>query len=282
MSSAASRTPASRRGRGPVERLLIGAAVLVAAACLFVPLVVVFVRAFEAGWHAYVTNVLAPDTRHATWLTVLTAVIVVPINTVFGVCAAWLVTRFEFAGRRALLVLLDLPFSVSPIVAGTMYLFLYGARGLFGPYLNAHDIRLMFSVPAIVLASLFVTAPFVARELIPLMDAQGSEDEEAAISLGASGLRTFWLVTLPNIRWALVYGVILCNARVMGEFGAVSVVSGSIRGKTNTLPLQIELLMNDYNTAGAFSAALTLTLLALLTLAAKYLLERKIGAHEAP
>jgi sulfate transport system permease protein len=280
MSIAASRSPAARRRRGPVERLLIGAAVVVAAACLFVPLIFVFVRALEAGWHAYAANVLAPDTRHATWLTVLTAVIVVPINTVFGVCAAWLVTRFEFAGRRALLVLLDLPFSVSPIVAGTMYLFLYGARGLFGPYLNAHDIRLMFSVPAIVLVSLFVTAPFVARELIPLMDARGSEDEEAAISLGAGGLRTFWLVTLPNIRWALVYGVILCNARVMGEFGAVSVVSGSIRGKTNTLPLQIELLMNDYNTAGAFAAALTLTLLALLTLAAKYLLEREIRAHE--
>jgi sulfate transport system permease protein len=286
MPSAASRTRSSRRRRGIVERLLIGAAVIVAAVCLFVPLIFVVVRAFEAGWTAYVTNVLAPDTRHATWLTVVTAIVVVPINTIFGLGVAWLVTRFRFAGRRALLVLLDLPFSISPIVAGTMYLFLYGAQGLFGPYLNAHGIRLMFTVPAIVLASLFVTAPFVARELIPLMDAQGSDDEEAAISLGAGGLKTFWLVTLPNIRWALIYGVILCNARVMGEFGAVSVVSGNIRGKTNTLPLQIELLMNDYNTSGAFAAALTLVALALATLAAKYLLERKMrgqnGAEIGP
>jgi sulfate transport system permease protein len=278
MPSAAERVRAVRPRRGPVERLLIATAVLVTAVCLFVPLTFVFVRAFESGWRAYVTNVLAPDTRHATWLTVITAVVVVPINTVFGIGAAWLVTRFRFVGRRALLVVLDLPFSISPIVAGTMYLFLYGAQGLFGPYLNAHGIRLMFTVPAIVLASLFVTAPFVARELIPLMDAQGSEEEEAAMSLGAGGFRTFWLVTLPNIRWALIYGVILCNARVMGEFGAVSVVSGNICGKTNTLPLQIELLMNDYNTAGAFAAALTLAGLALLTLAAKYLIERQIRA----
>ena len=194
---------------------------------------------------------------------------------VFGICVAWLVTRFRFAGRGLLITFIEIPFSVSPIVAGVTYLFLYGSQGLLGPLLENYDIKIMFTVPAIFLVSLFVTSPFVARELIPLMHAQGSEDEEAAITLGANGLQTFFYVTLPNIRWALLYGAVLCNARVMGEFGAVSVVSGAIRGQTNTLPLQIELLFNDYNVTGAFAASSTLALIAVVTLVLKYLLERK-------
>ena len=194
---------------------------------------------------------------------------------VFGICVAWLVTRFRFPGRGLLITFIEIPFSVSPIVAGVTYLFLYGSQGLLGPLLENYDIKIMFTVPAIFLVSLFVTSPFVARELIPLMHAQGSEDEEAAITLGANGLQTFFYVTLPNIRWALLYGAVLCNARVMGEFGAVSVVSGAIRGQTNTLPLQIELLFNDYNVTGAFAASSTLALIAVVTLVLKYLLERK-------
>jgi len=282
MSNAAERRSRHHRRSG-AERLLIGLALALAAAILVVPLLLIFAFALREGIGAYLDQILQPDTVHAIWLTVLAALVVVPINIGFGVAAAWLVSRFRFPGRQLLLTLIDIPFSVSPIVAGVAYLFLYGAQGLFGPLLEAAGIRLMFTVAAIFLVSLFVTAPFVARELIPLMQQQGTDDEEAALSLGASGWKMFWHVTLPNIRWALIYGAILCNARVMGEFGAVSVVSGAIRGKTNTLPLQISLLFNDFNVAGAFAAASTLAFIAVLTLIAKAALEahgwRKAGAR---
>ncbi len=254
---------------------LIALALVIAFFVLVVPLALIFVSAFARGWSAYASNIMAPDTLHAIFLTVLTAVIVVPVNMVFGIATAWAVARYEFPGRKLMISLIEIPFSVSPIVAGTIYLFLYGQQGLLGPLLQSWGIQVMFSIPAIVLVSLFVTAPFVARELIPLMQAQGSEDEEAALSLGASPWQTFRLVTLPNIRWALLYGAVLTNARAMGEFGAVSVVSGSIRGQTNTLPLHIELLFNDFNTVGAFAAASTLALIAVGTLVLKYLLERR-------
>jgi sulfate transport system permease protein len=247
--------------------LVIGAFLVVA------PLTIIGVEAFSQGWKVYSATITHPDTRHAIMLTVLTALIAVPINTAFGVAAAWAITKFDFPGRRFLLVLIEIPFSISPIVAGVAYLFVYGLQGLFGPFLDAHDIKILFALPGIVIASMFVTAPFVARELIPLMQAQGRDLEEAATSLGASGWRTFFSVTLPNIKWALLYGVVLCNARVMGEFGAVSVVSGNIRGQTNTLPLHIELLYHDYQTAGAFASASILALLAVVTIVAKVALE---------
>nr|WP_255606898.1 sulfate ABC transporter permease subunit CysW [Phyllobacterium sp. 2063] len=240
-------------------------------------MLVIFTYAFRGGVAVYLSQITQPATLHAIWLTVLTALVVVPINMLFGICVAWLVTRFRFPGRQLLITFVEIPFSVSPIVAGVTYLFLYGSQGLLGPLLDSYDIKIMFTVPAIFLVSLFVTSPFVARELIPLMQAQGSEDEEAAITLGATGLQTFFYVTLPNIRWALLYGAVLCNARVMGEFGAVSVVSGAIRGQTNTLPLQIELLFNDYNVTGAFAASSTLALIAVVTLVLKAILERKQG-----
>ncbi len=263
-----------RIGEGPLaRRLLIGFVVLLSAILIFAPLAVIFAQAFSMGIGYFGATIAATETRHAILLTVVTALIAVPLNTIFGLAAAWAVTKFDFPGRRLLIVLIEIPFSISPIVAGVAYLFVYGLQGLFGPTLQSADIRILFALPGIVLASMFVTAPFVARELIPLMQAQGRDLEEAATSLGASGWRTFVKVTLPNIRWALLYGVILCNARVMGEFGAVSIVSGNIRGQTNTLPLQIELLYNDYNTVGAFAAASILTLLALVTLAAKVWLE---------
>ena len=257
-----------------LPRLLIGLAVLLALVTLVAPLALIFAAAFARGWQVYAANILDPATLHAIFLTVLTAVIVVPVNLVFGVATAWAVARYEFPGRKLMIALIEIPFSVSPIVAGTIYLFLYGSQGLLGPTLQDWGVQIMFSIPAIILVSLFVTAPFVARELIPLMQAQGSEDEEAALSLGASPWQTFRLVTLPNIRFALLYGAVLTNARAMGEFGAVSVVSGNIRGQTNTLPLQIELLFNDFNTVGAFAAASTLALIAVATLVLKVLLER--------
>jgi len=270
-----------RIGDSPVIRRILIAFVLFFGAILVVaPLIVIFTQAFSQGFAAFVANIVHPDTRHAILLTVLTALIAVPLNTAFGVAAAWAITKFDFRGKRALIVLIEIPFSISPIVAGVAYLFVYGLQGLFGPALQSADIKILFALPGIVLASMFVTAPFVARELIPLMQAQGRDLEEAATSLGASGWRTFLSVTLPNIRWALLYGVVLCNARVMGEFGAVSVVSGNIRGQTNTLPLHVELLYHDYNTAGAFAAASILTLLALVTIVAKVLLERQ-GAGRA-
>ncbi|MGW6779749.1 sulfate ABC transporter permease subunit CysW [Brucella pseudogrignonensis] len=271
----ASASAQARNKPGSVRSLLIGMAAILSAICIGAPLAVIFSYAFSKGVDVFFGEILKPDTLHAVWLTILTAIVVVPINMAFGICVAWLVTKFRFPGRRLLITFVEIPFSVSPIVAGVTYLFLYGSQGLLGPLLESYDIKIMFTVPAIFLVSLFVTSPFVARELIPLMEVQGSDEEEAALTLGANAWQTFFYVTLPNIKWALLYGGVLCNARVMGEFGAVSVVSGAIRGKTNTLPLQVELLFNDYNVAGAFAAASTLASLALLTLVLKIWLERK-------
>ena len=240
---------------------------------LFMPLLLVFSQALDKGMAAYCKALLEPNALAAIRLTLLTAAIAVPANLLFGISAAWCIAKFEFPGKSLLLTLIDLPFSVSPVVSGLIYVLLFGAQGWFGPWLQEHDLKLIFAVPGIVLATVFITFPFVARELIPLMQAQGSEEEEAAIMLGASGWQTFWRVTLPNVRWGLLYGVVLCNARAMGEFGAVSVVSGHIRGLTNTIPLHVEILYNEYNSTAAFAVASLLALLALITLAAKSLLE---------
>ncbi len=266
---------ARRVGDGPLARtLLLGLVLAGTLLVLVAPLAAIFHEAFRHGWAAYAAAFAAPDTRYAIGLTLFTALVVVPVNVGFGIAAAWAIAKFRFPGRALLLALVELPFSISPIIAGVAYLFVYGGQGLLGPFLEAHDIRIMFAVPAIILASLFVTAPFVARELVPLMLAQGSEEEEAAVTLGAGGWRILRLVTLPNVRFALLYGAALCNARVMGEFGAVSVVSGNIRGQTNTLPLQIELLYQDNNAVAAFAVATLLTLVALVTLVAKAVIER--------
>ena len=275
-SSNASSRRSPRIGESPlVRRALIIGVLVVSAFVIAAPLAVIAVQAFSKGVETYLAAITHPDTLHAIGMTLVTALIAVPINTLFGIASAWAITKFDFPGRRLLLVVIEIPFSISPIVAGVAYLFVYGLQGLFGEWLSAHDVKVLFALPGIVLASLFVTAPFVARELIPLMQAQGRDLEEAAASLGASGLRTFFSVTLPNIRWALLYGVVLCNARVMGEFGAVSVVSGNIRGQTNTLPLHVELLYHDYQTAGAFAAASILAGLAVVTLFVKVALERR-------
>jgi sulfate transport system permease protein len=274
--SFSSRRKPPRVGDNPLfRRLLIGIVLVLVALVIVAPLVVIGVEASAKGWAVYRDTIVNPDTRHAIGLTVLTALIAVPVNTVFGIAAAWAITKFDFRFKRLLLVVIEIPFSVSPIVAGVAYLFVYGLQGLFGPLLETYDIKILFAVPGIIIASMFVTAPFVARELIPLMQAQGRDLEEAATSLGASGFRTFLSVTLPNVKWALLYGVILCNARVMGEFGAVSVVSGNIRGQTNTLPLHIELLYHDYQATGAFAAASILAAIAVITIIAKVLLERQ-------
>lgn len=257
------------------RRALLTIVLLLVGLMIVAPLVVIGVEAFSKGIVYFGTSIAHPDTRHAIMLTVITALIAVPINTAFGVAAAWAITKHDFWGKRLLTVIIEIPFSVSPIVAGVSYLFVYGLQGLFGHALQAAEIKILFALPGIVLASMFVTAPFVARELIPLMQAQGRDLEEAATSLGASGWRTFSSVTLPNIKWAMLYGVVLCNSRVMGEFGAVSVVSGNIRGQTNTLPLHIELLYHDYNAAGSFAAASILAGLAIVTLIAKVALERQ-------
>lgn len=275
-----SRKPPRVGDRPAIRRTLIGLVLVLGAIFMLAPLLVIFAQAFSKGFSYFAATIAEPDTLHAIGLTVLTALIAVPVNTAFGIAAAWAVTKFDFPGKRLLIVLIEIPFSISPVVAGVAYMFVYGLQGLFGPLLQSADIKILFALPGIVLASMFVTAPFVARELIPLMQAQGRDLEEAATSLGASGWRTFLAVTLPNIRWAMLYGVVLCNARVMGEFGAVSVVSGNIRGQTNTLPLHVELLYHDYNTAGAFAAASILTVLALVTIIAKVLLER-MGAGRA-
>lgn len=261
--------------RGLGANLLIVLAFLFSGLALAAPLVLIFSFALREGVGAYFAAILKPDTLHAIFLTVVTAIVVVPVNMVVGAALAWLVTRFRFRGRNLLIALIELPAAISPIVAGVVYLFLYGNQGLLGPLLQAAGVQVMFTPLAIVLVSLFVTAPYVARELIPLMQQQGTDDEEAALSLGASGWQMFWNVTLPNIRWGLVYGAVLTNARVMGEFGAVSVVSGSIRGQTNTLPLQINLLFNDFNIAGSFAAASTLALIAVVTLVLKAGLEAR-------
>jgi len=248
---------------------------------LFVPLIAVFAEAFKKGWQVYVTAITEADALSAITLTLLTVAIAVPLNLVFGVAAAWAIAKFEFRGKSILLTLIDLPFSVSPVVSGLIYVLIFGAQGWIGPWLSDHDIKILFAVPGIVLATIFVTFPFVARELIPLMQMQGSDEEEAALVLGASGWKTFWHVTLPNIKWGLLYGVILCNARAMGEFGAVSVVSGHIRGATNTIPLQVEILYNEYNFAAAFAVASLLALLALVTLALKLFIEWRLRDETA-
>jgi sulfate transport system permease protein len=245
---------------------------------LFLPLASVFYEAFSEGWTIYRSALVEPDALAAIRLTLLTTIIVLPMNIIFGLAAAWAIAKFDFPGKHLLITFIDLPFSVSPVVSGLVYVLMFGAQGWIGPWLAAHDIKIIFAVPGIVLATTFVTFPFVARELIPLMEAQGSDEEEAALVLGASGWQTFLRVTLPNVKWGLLYGVILCNARAMGEFGAVSVVSGHIRGRTNTLPLHVEILYNEYHTAAAFAVASVLALLALVTLAAKAFVEWK--AHQ--
>ncbi len=269
-------TPGATGEPAWVRASLIGVALVFLTLFLFVPLVAVFYEALRKGWDVYVASITEADAWSAIKLTLLTAAIAVPLNLVFGVAAAWAIAKFEFRGKNLLLTLIDLPFSVSPVISGLIYVLLFGLQGYFGPWLREHDIKILFAVPGIVLATVFVTFPFVARELIPLMQAQGSEEEEAALVLGASGWRTFWHVTLPNIKWGLLYGVILCNARAMGEFGAVSVVSGHIRGETNTIPLQVEILYNEFNITGAFAVASLLAFLALVTLAIKSFIEWRL------
>ncbi|MEX2166871.1 MAG: sulfate ABC transporter permease subunit CysW [Methyloceanibacter sp.] len=259
--------------RRPVRIALIAIAIIFLTLFLLLPLFSVFIEAFRAGLRAYWAAVTEPDALAAVRLTLLVAAIAVPANVLFGIAASWAIAKFEFPGKSFLNTLIDLPFSVSPVISGLVFVLLFGLQGYFGPWLREHDIQIIFAVPGIVLATIFVTFPFVARELVPLMQEQGIGDEEAALSLGASGLKTFWLVTLPNAKWALLYGVILCNARAMGEFGAVSVVSGHIRGKTNTMPLHVEILYNEYNFGAAFAVASLLALLALVTLVIKVVLE---------
>jgi sulfate/thiosulfate transport system permease protein len=256
-----------------VRRALIGVALTFILLVLVLPLVFVFATALEHGIKVYTAAFTESDARAAIRLTLLTAAIAVPINTLFGIAAAWVITKFQFRGKSILMTLIDLPFAVSPVIAGLIFVILFGARGFLGPWLIEHGIRIIFATPGIVIATLFVTFPFVARELIPLMQTQGKEEEVSAIVLGASGLQTFFRVTLPNIKWGLLYGVILCNARAMGEFGAVSVVSGHIRGLTNTMPLHVEILYNEYNFSAAFAVASLLALLGLVTLAVKSFIE---------
>ena len=256
-----------------VRYTLISAALLFILLFLVLPLAAVFTEALRKGFGTYIDALKEPDAWSAIKLTLLAAAIAVPLNLVFGVAAAWAIAKYEFRGKSLLTTLVDLPFSVSPVVAGLIYVLVFGAQGWFGPWLMAHDIKIIFAVPGIVLATVFVTFPFIARELIPLMQAQGNDEEQAAIVLGATGWQTFWYVTLPNIKWGLIYGVILCNARAMGEFGAVSVVSGHIRGQTNTLPLHVEILYNEYQSVAAFAVASLLAILALVTLVIKSVAE---------
>jgi sulfate/thiosulfate transport system permease protein len=260
-----------------VRVLLITISLAFLSALLFAPVALVFTTAFQDGWAAWWEALAQEDTRAAIRLTLITAAIVVPLNTVFGVCAAWCIAKFEFRGKSMLITLIDLPMAVSPVVAGLIYVLLFGLQGWFGAWLQAHDISIIFALPGIVLATMFVTFPYVARELIPLMQQQGDDEEEAAITMGAGGWFTFFRVTLPRIRWGLLYGVILCNARAMGEFGAVSVVSGHIRGMTNTMPLHIDSLYQDYNITGAFAVASVLSMLAIVTLVIKRLVEGNRG-----
>ena len=266
---------------GPVRFVIIALAITFLSVFVVLPLVVVFASAFSKGISAYIAALGEPEALSAIKLTLLVAAISVSLNLVFGVVAAWAIAKFDFTGKTFLITLIDLPFSVSPVISGLVFVLLFGAQGWLGPWLSAHDIKVIFAVPGIVLATVFVTFPFVARELIPLMEAQGHEEEEAAIMLGATGWQTFWHVTLPNIKWGLLYGVLLCNARAMGEFGAVSVVSGHIRGLTNTMPLHVEILYNEYNAVGAFAVASLLAGLALVTLVLKTLLEMRYGAEIA-
>ncbi len=265
-------------GAGLVLLLL---AVLFLVVLVVVPLAAVLSMAFAKGLAPFLAAIRHPDTLAAVRLTLITAAVSVPLNAVFGVTAAWAITKFEFRGKALLISLIDLPFTVSPVVAGLLFVLLFGSRGWFGPFLMDHDLRVVYAVPGVVLATVFVTFPFVARELIPLMQAQGNEEELAAITLGANGWQTFWRVTLPNIKWGLVYGVVVCSARAMGEFGAVSVVSGHVRGMTNTLPLHVEILYNEYDQVGAFSVASLLTLISIVALIVKKLIERKTAESAA-
>ncbi|NTF06708.1 sulfate ABC transporter permease subunit CysW [Agrobacterium rubi] len=265
----------------PAKLVLIGLAFLFLALFLVLPLVAVFVEAFRKGGEYFWESIVEPDALSAIRLTLLVAAISVPLNVVFGVAAAWAIAKFEFKGKAFLITLIDLPFSISPVISGLVYVILFSSHSVLGPFLKSYGIEILFAVPGIVLATIFVTFPFVARELIPLMQDQGTGDEEAAISLGASGWQTFWFVTLPNIKWGLLYGVLLCNARAMGEFGAVSVVSGHIRGETNTMPLHVEILYNEYNIGAAFAVATLLAGLALVTLVLKTILEIRFGAGNA-
>jgi sulfate/thiosulfate transport system permease protein len=279
MAGAAPRTEVRRLSQGArIARVaLIGVSIAFLGLLLAAPLGAVLAQALAKGWAVYLESFADPDTRAAIRLTLLTAAIVVPINTVFGICASWAIAKFEFKGKSLLITLIDLPFAVSPVIAGLVFVLLFGAQGWFGPWLQERDVQIIFAVPGIVLATLFITFPYVARELIPLMQQQGSDEEEAAITLGASAWITFLRVTLPKIRWGLLYGIILCNARAMGEFGAVSVVSGHIRGLTTTMPLQVEILYNEYNFVAAFAVASLLALLAILTLVLKSLVEWRAG-----
>ena len=281
MIGAAGTTEGRGHSSGPVHAMLIGAALLFLGVFLVAPLLVVFVEAFRKGIGVYLQAVSDPIALAAVQLTLTVAFLVVPINLVFGLAAAWLIARFEFRGRGALLSLLDLPFSVSPVISGMIFVLLFGAHGYLGHWVTRHDLKIIFALPGIVLATLFVTSPLIARELIPLLESQGTDEEEAALTLGARGWQTFLWVSLPKIRWGLLYGVILCNARAMGEFGAVSVVSGHIRGLTNTIPLHVEILYNEYQIAAAFAVASLLTMLALGTLVAKSLVEWRAGRRLA-
>lgn len=264
-----------------LRRILLGLTVAFLALFLVVPLAVVFAQAFAKGWTVYLAAVRDPVALQAVRLTLVVAAIVVPVNTLFGMAAAWWLASFRFRGKRLIVTLLDLPFSVSPVVAGMLFVLLFGAQGLAGPFLAGHGVKILFALPGIVLATLFVTAPFVARQLLPLLESLGSAEEEAALTLGASGWQLFRWVTVPKILWGLLYGIVLTNARAMGEFGAVSVVSGHIRGRTNTIPLHVEILYNEYQFAAAFAVASLLTLLALVTLVAQALLRRKLGGGSA-
>jgi sulfate transport system permease protein len=282
MSAPTKKYPAkSTTGRAQTEPaavrwLLIAVSLVFLALFLLLPLAAVFSQAFEKGLAVYLEALREPDTLSSIKLTLVTAAVTVPLNLFFGVTAAWAIAKFSFPGKNLLITLIDLPFSVSPVISGLIYVLIFGLQGWIGPWLQAHDIKIIFAVPGIILATIFVTFPFVARELIPLMEAQGKEEEEAALVLGASGLQTFFRVTLPNIKWGIIYGVILCNARAMGEFGAVSVVSGHIRGMTNTVPLHVEILYNEYNYTAAFAVASLLAFLALITLAVKTIAEWKV------
>jgi len=278
LSKEASKRPKHATESAPVRWLLIGIALLFLGLVVIMPLAVVFIEAFKKGASVYFASITDPDAMSALKLTLAAAAIAVPVNTLFGVAAAWAISKFRFRGKQLLTTLIDLPFAVSPVISGLIFALMFGAQGLFGPWLSDRGIQIIFALPGIVLATMFVTVPFVARELIPHMQAQGVQEEEAAASLGARGRQIFWRVTLPNIKWSLLYGIILCNARAMGEFGAVSVVSGHIRGETNTLPLHIEILYNEYQFSASFAVASLLVLLAVLTLVVKSVVEWKTAS----
>lgn len=280
LSEASSNRPKHITESGVVRGVLISIALLFLGLVVVLPLICIFIEAFKKGWSVYEAAITDPDALSALRLTLLVALIAVPLNTIFGVAAAWAISKFRFRGKNALITLIDLPFAVSPVIAGLVYILLFGAQGFLGPWLDEHNIQIVFALPGIVLATVFVTVPFVARELIPLMQAQGVQEEEAAASLGAKGWQIFWRVTVPNIKWGLLYGIILCNARAMGEFGAVSVVSGHIRGETNTLPLHIEILYNEYQFSASFAVSSLLVFLAVLTLLTKAFLEWQMNRRQ--